>query len=176
MGEEEGEEVAMSPEASRRITSIASSVAEQVDRAVCAAVQAISPGRLPISMTSYAYSQEVTEESHTALVRSRLLQQMNASSTADGQHLGSRRSPSSAQTAPQPRFADAEGCLQPPLRGSGRHHYLPSAGDGSSSGAARARSHFRSWEAADDTPPEGAGECSHRGQEDIAGTSRCCLT
>ena len=46
MGEEEGEEVAMSPEASRRITSIASSVAEQVDRAVCAAVQAISPGQI----------------------------------------------------------------------------------------------------------------------------------
>ena len=45
IGEEEGEEVAMSPEASRRITSIASSVAEQVDRAVCAAVQAISPGQ-----------------------------------------------------------------------------------------------------------------------------------
>ena len=84
-----------------------------------------------MSMTSHAYSQEVTEESHTALVRSRLLQQMEASSTstADGQHLGSRRSPSSAQTAPQPRFADAEGCLQPPLRGSGRHHYLPSAGE-----------------------------------------------
>ncbi len=53
---------------------------------------------------------------------------------------------------------------------------IANAGDGSSSGAARARSHFRSWEAADDTPPEGAGECSHRGQEDIAGTSRCCLT
>ncbi len=46
MGEEEKEEVAMSPEASRRITSIASSVAEQVDRAVCAAVQAISPGHI----------------------------------------------------------------------------------------------------------------------------------
>ena len=51
MGEEEGEEVAMSPEASRRITSIASSVAEQVDRAVCAAVQAISPGQ--IQCTTY---------------------------------------------------------------------------------------------------------------------------
>ncbi|DBA76239.1 TPA: hypothetical protein ACH3X1_009959 [Trebouxia sp. C0004] len=170
MGEEEGEEVAMSPEASRRITSIASSVAEQVDRAVCAAVQAISPGRLPMSMTPHAYSQEVTEESHTTLVRNRLLQQMEASSTADVQHMGSRRSPSrNAQTAPQPRFADAEGCLQPPLRGSGCHHYLPSAGDGASSGAARARSHFRSWEAADDAPPEDAGECSRRRHEDIAG-------
>lgn len=82
-----------------------------------------------MSMTPHAYSQEVTEESHTALVRSRLLQQMEASSTSDLQHLGSRRSPSSAQTASQPRFADAEGCLQPPLRGSGRHHYLPSAGE-----------------------------------------------
>lgn len=82
-----------------------------------------------MSMTPHAYNQEVTEESHTALVRSRLLQQMEASSAADAQHLGSRRSPSSAQTAPQPKFADAEGCLQPPLRGSGRHHYLPSAGE-----------------------------------------------
>ena len=80
-------------------------------------------------MTSHAYSQEVTEESHTALVRSRLLQQMEASSTADVQQLGSRLSPSRAQTAPQPRSADAEGYLQPPLRGSGRHHYLPSAGE-----------------------------------------------
>ena len=34
----------MSPEASRRITTAACSVAEQVERAVCAAVQAISPG------------------------------------------------------------------------------------------------------------------------------------
>ena len=85
-------------------------------------------GRLPMSMT-HAYSQEVTEESHTALVRNRLLQQMEASSTSDLQHLASRRSPSSAQSVPQTRFADAEGCLKPPLRGSGHHHYLPSAGE-----------------------------------------------
>ncbi len=45
MGEEEDVEVAMSPEASRRITTAACSVADQVDRAVSAAVQAISPGK-----------------------------------------------------------------------------------------------------------------------------------
>ena len=42
--EEEEVEECMSPEASRRITTAASSVAQQVSNAVSAAVQAISPG------------------------------------------------------------------------------------------------------------------------------------
>ena len=45
LGQEGEEEECMSPEASRRITTAACSVAEQVERAVCAAVQAISPGK-----------------------------------------------------------------------------------------------------------------------------------
>lgn len=44
VGQEGEAEECMSPEASRRITSAACSVAQQVERAVCAAVQAISPG------------------------------------------------------------------------------------------------------------------------------------
>lgn len=44
VGQEGGAEETMSPESSRRITTTACSVAQQVERAVCAAVQAISPG------------------------------------------------------------------------------------------------------------------------------------
>ena len=84
-------------------------------------------GRLPMSMTSPAYGQEVTEASHTALMRNRLLQQMQAPSDADLHHLGSRYSPTTSQAAPKQR-CDSR-CLQPPLRGSGHHHYLPSAGE-----------------------------------------------
>ena len=72
-----------------------------------------------MSMTSHAYSQEVTEESHTALVRSRLLQQMEASSTSDVRHLGSRRSPSSAQTALQPGFLVQRTVCKRPCRAQG---------------------------------------------------------
>ena len=82
-----------------------------------------------MSMTSPAYGQEVTEASHTALMRNRLLQQMQAPSDADLHHLGSRYSPTSSQAAPKQRCDSREGCLQPPLRGSGHHHYLPSAGE-----------------------------------------------
>jgi len=86
-------------------------------------------GRLPLSMTSQAYGQEVTEQSHTALMRSKLLQQMDMPSGTGQQHLSFKHSSSSSQAASHERFSGGEGCLQPPLRGSGHHHYLPFAGE-----------------------------------------------
>ena len=96
-------------------------------------------GRLPLSMTSPAYGQEATEESHTALMRNRLLQQMQTAGSGDLlQQQHHHRGSHSRDTAEvkvlahdgscwQQRFG--EGCLQHPLRGSGHHHYLPSPGD-----------------------------------------------
>ena len=172
----------MSPEASRRITTAACSVADQVDRAVCAAVQAISPGlrapcplpprpltptlslplpilpfpapylhypflhpqccfccfmavcvtagRLPMSMTSQAYGQEADERSHTALMRSRLVQQMQAPPDCHGMQPreGHPCTESRSVHGQKSARAAAEGCFRQPVRGSGQHHYLPYAG------------------------------------------------
>lgn len=51
-GDDYSPESVLSPEASQRITAAACSVAEQVDRAVSLAVQAISPGGRPSSSLS----------------------------------------------------------------------------------------------------------------------------
>ena len=82
-------------------------------------------------MTSPAYGQEATEASHTALMRSRLLQQMQQESCEtlpfrSSAYLDTAEDLDHDRGCCQQGFG--EGCLLQPLRGSGHHHYLPSPG------------------------------------------------
>lgn len=89
-------------------------------------------------MTSQAYAQDVTQESHIALMRSKLLQQMQAPAADDqsfarmlnGTHLPNQQKLNGGEGYSQQSLrVPGQGFSQHSVRGSGHHHYLPTAGE-----------------------------------------------
>ena len=81
-------------------------------------------------MTWEAYGQEADERSNTALMRSRLMQQMQTQPDAYEPQAREGHACIGSRSLHQQRSAGAavEGCFRQPVRGSGQHHYLPYAG------------------------------------------------